>query len=287
MTILADFLRVSRTHPCPVCGKPDWCLVSREGGDDPVSALCRRVEADHHWGDAGWFHQLRDSDRRPRRRPRAFKIRDRGRDFAEEAREYTANCTSRRRASLAASLGVLGESLARLGLGWDDRAFTFPMQDGLGAVRGIRRRFPNGRQCAVKGSKNGLFVPTGLHHTGLLLVCEGASDTAALLDLGYDTIGRPSCTGGAKLVVKFIRARQPEHVVVVTDNDRPGRRGAGRLAAQLRVVCPSVRILEPGRGAKDARAWVDAGATAAEVQAAVAAAEPLHLKVKVRRRARA
>jgi hypothetical protein len=32
--------RVSRTHPCPVCGKPNWCLVSADG----TAAICQRVE---------------------------------------------------------------------------------------------------------------------------------------------------------------------------------------------------------------------------------------------------
>jgi hypothetical protein len=33
--------RVSRSHPCPVCGKPDWCAVSADGR----LVRCQRVEA--------------------------------------------------------------------------------------------------------------------------------------------------------------------------------------------------------------------------------------------------
>jgi len=32
--------RVSRHHPCPICGRPDWCSVSADGR----LAACRRVE---------------------------------------------------------------------------------------------------------------------------------------------------------------------------------------------------------------------------------------------------
>src|SRR5947207_5444751 len=31
----------SPEHPCPICGKPDWCSLSADSG----MAACRRVEA--------------------------------------------------------------------------------------------------------------------------------------------------------------------------------------------------------------------------------------------------
>jgi hypothetical protein len=32
---------VTPAHPCPVCGRPDWCSLSADG----TLAACRRVEA--------------------------------------------------------------------------------------------------------------------------------------------------------------------------------------------------------------------------------------------------
>ena len=32
--------RVSRKTPCPVCGKPDWCLVAEDG----TAAICQRIK---------------------------------------------------------------------------------------------------------------------------------------------------------------------------------------------------------------------------------------------------
>lgn len=56
MTLLDDFARVSRAYPCPICGKPDWCLVER--GSHPDRALCARVPSTRPAGQAGWIHLL-------------------------------------------------------------------------------------------------------------------------------------------------------------------------------------------------------------------------------------
>ena len=49
-------LRVNRANPCPVCGKPDWCLVA---ADNSV-AICQRIEdgSVKKCGEAGWLHRL-------------------------------------------------------------------------------------------------------------------------------------------------------------------------------------------------------------------------------------
>jgi len=146
-------------------------------------------------------------------------------------------------------------------------------------VRGIRLRHLDGRKLSVRGGREGLFVPRDLATSERLLVCEGATDAAALLDLGLTAIGRPSCTGGVGLIVDVVRRRREREVVVLADADEPGRRGAANLAAVLTAFAPSVRIIEPPSGAKDARAWVRSGATAVDVQRAIDAAEPQRLRV--------
>jgi hypothetical protein len=79
------------------------------------------------------------------------------------------------------------------------------MMDVAGRVQGIRLRFSNGRKLAVRGGREGLFVPSGLAATNQLLICEGPTDTAALLDLGFAAVGRPSCAGGTRLLVELLR----------------------------------------------------------------------------------
>ncbi len=49
-----NWLRVNRNNPCPVCGKPDWCLIAADG----QAAICARLDSPEKCGDAGWLHKL-------------------------------------------------------------------------------------------------------------------------------------------------------------------------------------------------------------------------------------
>jgi len=134
---------------------------------------------------------------------------------------------------------------------------------------GIRLRAQSGRKWAIRGSRNGPFWPEDLTGSGPLLVCEGPTDTAALLDLGYDAIGRPSCTGAADLVIEVVQGLHVRDVVVVADADEQGIDGADRMARGLTEAGRRPKIIRPLQG-KDARAWLKSGATRAVVDAVIA-----------------
>lgn len=58
--------RVTRRRPCPVCRKPDWCLVSPEG----TGALCmRKASARPARRGGGWWHSFTHEPLPPRARP--------------------------------------------------------------------------------------------------------------------------------------------------------------------------------------------------------------------------
>jgi len=299
MASTKNWQRVSKSRPCPVCHKPDWCLVAGPEGD-PTAAICARVESRKRCGEAGWLHKLRDSDdwRRTRRRtvcmgtkPSARPIVDLG-AYARQCHLATVPDALRR---FGQSLGLSLESLRRLCVGWSarHRAWTFPMSDAAGHIVGIRLRLPNGRKLSIKGGREGLFVPEGIDQDGRLFVCEGPTDCAALLGLGFGAVGRPSCAGGVRHLVELIKRLRSEEVVIVGDNDQPDRRGrrpgqdgADRLAATLAAYVPAVRVIAPPAGIKDARAWEQAGARAADVQFAIDAAPVRRLTVTTRRKGR-
>jgi hypothetical protein len=153
------------------------------------------------------------------------------------------------------------------------------MVDARGAVVGIRLRLDSGRKFAVTGGREGLFVPAGLSGAGPLFVCEGPTDTAAILDMGLDVVGRPSCTGGVRHLIELARLRRPASVVILADADAPGLRGAEDLAGVLVALVPELRTITPPPGVKDARAWHNAGATAADVLDAVARTRPRTIKI--------
>ena len=286
MTRLDGWRRVSRQEPCPVCHKPDWCLVAGLPGRIEA-AICPRTESGRRIGEAGWLHILRSS---PVAWPRwrctlshAVRLAQRPanvEELAALADRWRLPRESARLAALAEHLGLGVESLARLWAGWsqDRRGWTFPMKDAAGQVVGIRLRLGNGRKLSIKGGHEGLFLPDGLKPGGRLLMCEGPTDAAALLDLGFPAVGRPSCTGGVKHCVELVRRLKPEVVIVVADADEPGQRGADRLAALLRLYCRDVRVIAPPPPFKDTRDWKRAGATAADVEQAIAAAPVFELK---------
>lgn len=277
--------RVSRDRPCPVCGKSDWCLVALDGS----AAICQRVKEGSRkgCGEAGYLHRLGDRHNGHDRHRIGVKWRrsvtvgdgkeGQARDFGQMATECQSRLMDDRLQTLASSLGLSAQSLQRLRVGWDGHAFTFPMFDDCGKTIGIRRRFPNGSKVSVKGGRNGLFIPADLAEVGPLLICEGPTDTAAALDLGFAAIGRPNCSSLVEMTVRAVRDH--DEIVVVADNDAVGRMGADRLASVLALCCPCVRIVHPPAGIKDLRQWFHANLTADVLQEVIAATCPVTMTV--------
>lgn len=272
-----DFIRVNRQRPCAICSGPDWCGVSADG----AVAICMRKESEKRSRNGGYVHRLRDPDDfQPRRFIRRITLATTPTaevDFVELTDRYSRAVTDAALASLARSLGVSPAALRRLRVGYDGDAWTFPMTDPSDRIVGIRRRLPNGRKLSVKGGAEGLFVPVDLPETGTLYICEGATDTAALLTLGFAAIGRPCCTGGVAFIVQVCRRRD---AVIFGDADAPGQAGASTLAQRLRLHCPSVRIIQPPEGINDAREWVRRGATAADIERAAEHSEPITISIR-------
>jgi hypothetical protein len=273
----AGWRRVSRARPCPICERPDWCLVSADG----TAAICPRVESAKRVGDAGWLHRLKDdAGQHPRRRARVVRLGAGAApraDLARLAAQYRQSLDGGCLYQFAVSLGLSVPSLCRLGIGWsvEHRAWSFPMTDCDGNVLGIRLRRPNGYKFAVTGSKEGLLVPSTVDEdtSSSLMVPEGPTDASALLDMGYQNVaGRPSCTGGIKLLIELARRRQSREVVIVSDSDEPGRRGADHLASVLVAYAPAVRVIAPPAGIKDVRDWLRAGGNRRDVEEAIRAA---------------
>jgi len=263
----ANFKRVTRSSPCPVCKKPDWCGVSPDG----AWAVCMRVEGSRKTKNGGWLHRV-GGDAAAQIRPPPPPPNDRKlTDCAAYHAALRKSWDWRWADGLALSLGVDPDAIERLCPAYDpmQQAFAFPMRDVEGKVIGIRLRADNGRKWAVRGSREGLFIPAGEFQGRELVICEGPTDTAAALTLGLPAVGRPSCQGAVDAVRALCARLRVALVTIVTDYDepkerpdgavwRPGIEGAlalGRaLRRQFRVVAPQ---------AKDIRQWVCNGATRA------------------------
>jgi hypothetical protein len=183
---------------------------------DGTAVICPRVVSAKRVGESGYLHRLTDSVAGLRRYVRQFRTDVAGPDLEPLAVQYRAALDSGRLNQLARQLGVSESSLTALSVGWSTScgAYSFPMYDCDGRTVGIRLRRPTGAKFAVRGGREGLFLRPTQAVTERLLVSEGPTDTAALLDLGFgNVVGRPSCTGGVKLICDLVRRRQPGEAV--------------------------------------------------------------------------
>lgn len=259
-----NWVNVSPTDPCPICGKADWCRITA----DKTAVVCGRVQqgAVKRCKDGRWLHRRDEEEWRsppPVQAtynligPRSFQpIVDR------LTRDNAAACVQ-----LADELGVSASALMRLRTGYHSKGdwWAFPERDAAGKVIGIMRRLRGGQKRRMKGSKNGLtYADDWDTGRGPILLVEGASDTAALMTMGVSVIGRPSNMGGAALLSQLLAKVPAERpVIVLGENDRkpsglwPGRLGAlhtaQRLAPQLKRP---IQWALPPDGAKDVRQWL-------------------------------
>lgn len=246
-----NWVRVSKQNRCSICGKDDWCTVAEDGS----VACCMRVESQKRMKNGGWLHRLKEQTPRPvYRAPVKAYV-----DFYRTWRDWNVQTNDVDIVKCAALLGVSEQSLSDLGASWawPHGAWAFPMRSGAGDVVGIRLRADNGRKWAVTGSRQGLFLPVAWPESSqVALVCEGPTDTAAALSVGFKAIGRPSCLGCEQIVTDTCKRLNIRRIVIVADNDGPGRDGAKKLADFMKI--PNKTIVPP---AKDLREWVRSGAT--------------------------
>lgn len=267
----APWLRVTRNKRCPLCDAPDWCGISPDG----AMCICMRVSdgSIRSTRNGGFLHKLSDD-------ASSFSRRAVGRspvtprpvvDMEVHARRFhDAVDLDLQLETEAKWLGVSAWSLFLLWIGWshNDNAWSFPMRDENKKIIGIRLRSPSGKKWCVKGSRTGLFIPLQFDNDGPLFICEGPTDLAALITVGFDAIGRPSNVGGVDLIVRFLKTLKPKRdVVIVRDRDEPEsmaetntRRGVDKLIEKMAGAVKTAKEIAPPRH-KDIRKWVQEGAT--------------------------
>jgi len=263
----SEWKRVSPSNPCPVCGKTDWCSVAVNGS----AVICPRVETNSvaYIEGSGWLHKFGENpDTKPRFKAVPKQLPEHNAVMAEIFNKMRKQISPEEVMSLSKDVGVSEKSLNKLSVGYSNGrdAYAFPMTRKGRRLVGIRYRTRTGSKFAAKGSKQGLFVPSNFSYEKGVIVCEGPTDTAAMLDLGLNAIGRPSCNSGG-LLIKEIAKGLP--VAIISDKDDVGRAGSKKLAELLiKGNKTRVCIIEPKSG-KDAREWVHKGATKKEVLLAI------------------
>lgn len=262
------WIRVKKDFPCPICEHTDWCSVAKDG----KGVLCMRVDSPKPQEAGGWYHSLKDPIPAHRLRPKKA-ISSPAPDFSQYRDRFKMGVANPKLYHLATMLGLPAESLIQLEAGWNGKEYTFPMYDGRCECIGIRLRAEKGAKFAVKGSKNGLFVPlAGAYPDSrqTLYICEGETDTAALVAMRIPAIGRPACQTGTEYIKQFLGNTRRD-VIIIADRDkpherpdgtlsRPGIEGAQRLAQAIHGLVRGVKVVLPPLH-KDVRAWYHAGGT--------------------------
>jgi hypothetical protein len=264
------WIRATRQEPCPICNHGDWCGWSEK------AIHCMRVPSDKPCKNGGWIH-YRDGEPVLHRIRRAVTPKPKfppkywHRIVTECSRVITE------RAIVEGFFELPWFALDKLMIGYSEEhdGHTFPMFSGQGRMIGVRIRKRLGGKYCIPGSRNGLFLPLGLSGTDPLLICEGPTDTAAALALGFDAIGRPSCSGGTEHIKTYLRKHRYVDIVIVADNDplktrpdgsqwHPGQEGAELLRVALSSIVEDVSVLVPPVD-KDLREWYRHGCTRADI----------------------
>src|SRR6267142_28122 len=244
-----NWVRATKSFPCQVCTKPDWCTYS----PDRKGWCCMRTRSARSLNNGGYWHP--DGDKRPTFVPRGTPEPPRI-DAGALMVAFRRDTRPEQVSLLADNLSVSRNSLENIGVAWAQQhnAFAFPMFSGSGECVGIRLRLRDGRKLSVRGGHEGLFMPHGRNTT--CYVVEGATDTAAALTLGIWAVGRPSCRGAVAHTQVTINRLGIQRVIIIGDNDTPGIDGAKALASELQV--PVASMLLP---TKDLREYLRMGGT--------------------------
>jgi len=286
---MSQWTLVTKTNPCPVCGKPDWCAWTPDGaklrcmrGGDLPSGM-RLLKPDDGGGSLYVFDSSRAAGPRPKA-PRKPTSSAQKLDWPVMMERLKGHLTSDRLVSLAAATDVPEDAWVKLSPGWADAddlramrasgvgwpedfpdgAYVFPEYRGDGRIVGVGLRAADGRKGApagATGANRGLVLPVDLHdRPDPVLVVEGASDVAACCALGLTAVGRPSNRAGAADLVSLLDGRG---VLVVGERDGkpsgswPGRDGAKAVAQHMAAQWgESVAWTLPPEDTKDIRNWL-------------------------------
>jgi len=281
---MSNWKTVNKSHPCPICHGTTKC------GYTDNAAVCHRVQSDQKrtdkYGHDAWLHRLKivPYDELPESAKKIGRVKRKTDDgpFKEAHFLRLETGDSQRRVCKSAErhLGVEARAWESLDMRWCEamKMAVVPMKspDGRQVVGMNGRHFvledhktPSHAKQNAEGSVDGLFIPRDLDtYGGKLVVCEGASDTAAALAMGmHNAIGRSSCRTGVRLVCELCLQRRIREVTVIADRDRPtpeapegvGMLGARELKAALEALPTDeggpvvVTIRLPREGCKDLR----------------------------------
>jgi putative DNA primase/helicase len=169
--------------------------------------------------------------------------------------------------------------------------YPYADRDGRLLFEVIRYLLPDGdkrfRQCRPDGKGGTIWnldgvvrVPYRLPNilsSEAIYLPEGEKDVHTLEAWGLVASCNPGGSGNSHLYAEWTEYFGGRHIVILPDNDQPGRKHAAAVASALMGAAASVRIVElPALQAKgDVTDWRDTGGTFEQFRALVEASKPM------------
>ncbi len=208
---------------CPVCNKPDGCLIA----DDGSAAICSRksVGSVKKVGKGafhgGWLHILGDFKPQKYETPEKPYV-----NWNRWSVKFAIQLAENRKSfgKLCQSINLNPISALRFYIGWHKGWLTIPVYSIMGKISGIQRRQGNTKRY-MKHSGMGVFVPSAFYQnpSDTVAVTEGWTDTVTALEYGYNAIGRVNAWVGNEEVLMFVKTHPfIERVLIFADNDEDG-----------------------------------------------------------------
>lgn len=265
------WISVNRSHPCPICGKPDWCGINDEG----TMCICMRASNDYPSKNGGYIYIFEEGTwKSPYKRVLGFggyNLPSQPLTPSNFARKwhYKAKLTPKEITDFIVKDAIF--TLDNWDYGVEDicgvcsfleigTAIAFgcfqskshpdclgiPLRNAGGDFVGIRfRNIKTHEKTSLLGGSDGLFFSGKIykHKVNTLFIVEGATDAIALGALGFDVVGRSSCATGTDHIRELLNILKPSNLVYVADNDNAkliadkyreaGREGARKLANDI------------------------------------------------------
>ena len=139
----------------------------------------------------------------------------------------------------------------------------------------FRQRRPDGKGGWIWNLRGVDLVPYRLPevvNASEVFICEGEKDADRLAPLGIVATTNP--TGAGKWGKSLSGWFDGRHIVILPDNDEPGRKHASDVARKLAGTAASIKVIElPGlREKQDVSDWLESGGTPEKLHEIVAAA---------------
>ena len=256
--------------PCPFCGGTDRFVVFPDGG-----AMCRQCEFK---GDKIDYHQALESTDVKGLAERYLN----GSGFIPGTKPTRNEPKREKAAAIPANLTEY------YSYGDEDGNLLFEVcrYEEPGKEKTFRQRRYEGNQIVnnLNGTRRVLYNLPNVRKADTIYFLEGEKDCCRLNDAGLTATTSPM--GAAAWKAEYVQFLKGKDVVILPDNDEPGKQYADKVSHDLLPVAASVKIVSlPGLPHKgDVSDWMDNGGSIEEMKRIVAEAPALNVEGKTKKK---